>query len=244
MKLSSVFDFVGQPFMYFPRLAQRLGISTNASVLLCFIAWKTKPETDHWVYSSFAEIQQETGLTEREQTTARKQLLSKKIMEEEYRRIEHKLYFRVTGLQIEASDETSVRHIKQRDEQTLKQRAAKFVTKWEAAHLEAFGYKGVSQPAASRLVAALLSCGLSDEELLDIARAAWKQKKDTNFKWAHMAVSLEGFCNKFDQIKDEINRPSPARRPFGSDLVSRSAGTLNENATDFSCYVCPAPKAR
>lgn len=94
MKPSDIFKSVGRPIAYYPRLAKVCG-GVSASVLVCqFMYWtdKTK-DADGWIYKTQAEIEDETGLTPKEQRHARTQLAG--MLEAKYDRLNHRQYYRV-----------------------------------------------------------------------------------------------------------------------------------------------------
>ena len=96
MKLTELFNTTGEPFSYYPGLVHRFNISVNASVMLCFIAWKTfSDELDGWKSFNSDGIQKATGLSVKEQAGARRQLVEAGLLEEHYARLEHKLMFRL-----------------------------------------------------------------------------------------------------------------------------------------------------
>ena len=251
MQLNSVWKFLGKPFLYYPELALKLGISTNACVFYCYVSWKTIEETDHWVTLSSEVIEKATGLSDREQRTARAALIEKKLIAENYRRIEHKLYFKILAFEVEvddenkseasdksavassdksavrethemqeASDKSAVRHIQEQTStnKTTKTKRAnapvivvspvqEFCDKWEGAHEEAFGDKGVL--ATKRSVATLLACGLSPDALIEVARKAWAVK-DAKAFWCPRARSMKTFCDRLDDIQAELAKPNGA----------------------------------
>ena len=93
--MSSIFiQELGRPVAYFPTLAQIIGVSP--CVLMCqLLYWSDKGDDPDWVYKSQTELTEETGLLPDAQRTARKKLVSLGLLEERYKRIEHRLYFRV-----------------------------------------------------------------------------------------------------------------------------------------------------
>jgi hypothetical protein len=96
MKLTELFSATGEPFSYYPGFVERFGISVNSTVLLCYIAWKTFPdELDGWKPISSESISKATGLSVKEQATARKQLVQAGLVEEYYARLKHSLMFRL-----------------------------------------------------------------------------------------------------------------------------------------------------
>jgi hypothetical protein len=101
MKLTEVLEGVGRPVAYYPGLRQMTG-STTATILLCQLFYWTGKEAkgDGWIYKSSEELTEETGLSYDEQVTARKHLTERGLLEEDYKRLEHKMYFRICIEQI------------------------------------------------------------------------------------------------------------------------------------------------
>lgn len=102
MKLSELFEATGDPFPYYPGFVHRFGISVNACVLLCYVGWKTKPDTDGWSQLNMKDIRQTTGLSVKEQTTARKALVKAGLLEDRYARLDHKLKLRLANVELDA----------------------------------------------------------------------------------------------------------------------------------------------
>lgn len=87
-------DF-GNPVAYYPGLVKYLG-SVNAVLMFCqFFYLSGKEASPLGIYKSVEDIESETGLSYREQVTARKQLTSRGILIETTKRLEHKIYFRI-----------------------------------------------------------------------------------------------------------------------------------------------------
>ncbi len=85
-------DF-GRPVAYFPGLVKRFG-SVNAVIFFSQIFyWQDKVDSKLGVYKTSEEIETETGLSYREQLTARKHLVSRGILVETNKRLEHKIYY-------------------------------------------------------------------------------------------------------------------------------------------------------
>lgn len=85
---------VGSPIAYFPKLAIYLD-SVTASVFLCqMIYWHDKAHSELGVYKTSEEIREETGLTYREQATARKKLSLIGLITETHKKLEHRIYFK------------------------------------------------------------------------------------------------------------------------------------------------------
>lgn len=96
MKLSDFLSDIGRPISYYPGLRQITG-STTATIFLCqLFYWTGKEQSgDGWIYKTSEELEEETGLSYDEQKTARAKLVERDLIEENYARLEHKMYFRV-----------------------------------------------------------------------------------------------------------------------------------------------------
>lgn len=74
MKLDDVFNHIGRPFTYYPKLAKALG-GVNAALFTCLFAyWSGSESKKGWIYKTKNEIEEETGLSVGEQRTATKRL--------------------------------------------------------------------------------------------------------------------------------------------------------------------------
>jgi len=93
---------MGKPVAYYPGLVKHLG-SVNAVLLFCqFFYWTGKETSPEGIYKSVEDIERETGLTYREQATARKQLKSRGLLTETRKRLEHRIYYRVNTDRLDA----------------------------------------------------------------------------------------------------------------------------------------------
>lgn len=87
-------DF-GRPVAYYPGLVKVMG-SPHAVIFFSQIFyWQDKAHAEEGVHKTREAIESETGLTFDQQATARKQLVSRGILKETHKRLEHKIYFRV-----------------------------------------------------------------------------------------------------------------------------------------------------
>ena len=101
MSLSASLANVGHPVAYYPRLARFFG-SVNVAILFAQLHyWGQRCESDLGTYKTSEEFTEETGLSYREQATARKHLRQAGFLIETPRRLEHRVYFR---LNLEAVD--------------------------------------------------------------------------------------------------------------------------------------------
>jgi hypothetical protein len=96
MRLSDFLTGVGRPVAYYPGLRRITG-STNATIFICQLVYWTGKESsgDGWIYKTSDEIEEETGLSYKEQTTAREKLIAAGLLEERYARLEHRIHFKV-----------------------------------------------------------------------------------------------------------------------------------------------------
>lgn len=94
MRLSEFLINVGRTVAYHPNLKNITG-STTATILLCQLIYWADKTSDGWIYKDSMELEEETGLTYYEQQTARKALLDLGIITEEYKRLDHKISFRL-----------------------------------------------------------------------------------------------------------------------------------------------------
>lgn len=85
----------GKPVAYYPGLVKYLG-SVNAVLMFCqLFYWSGKEVSELGIYKSVEEIEHETGMSYREQVTARKQLVSRGVLIETHKRLEHRIYFKI-----------------------------------------------------------------------------------------------------------------------------------------------------
>jgi hypothetical protein len=94
MKFSDVFTGLGRPVVYYPSLNAITG-GVGATVFLAnLFQWSgTQRDPDGWIYKTQEEIEAETGLSRREQETARKQLRAATLLREERRGVPARLYY-------------------------------------------------------------------------------------------------------------------------------------------------------
>lgn len=96
MKLVELIKDIGRPVAYYPELGLAIG-STSAAIFLCqFIYWAGKERSnDGWVYKTQNEIEDETGLSRREQETARLLLGKLRMLEEKLGGVPATLHYRI-----------------------------------------------------------------------------------------------------------------------------------------------------
>lgn len=95
MRFSQHLRQLGQPIAYYPKMAKPLG-GVTAAILFCqLFYWQDKTDNPLGVYKTQAELEQETGLSRREQETARKKLVELGLLIETHKRLEHRIYFKL-----------------------------------------------------------------------------------------------------------------------------------------------------
>jgi hypothetical protein len=97
MQLTKYILDLGRPVAYYPGLKALTG-STTASILLCQLLYWTprvKKGFDGWIYKNSFELEEETGLTVYEQRTARRILVDKGLILEDFKNFDHSLIFKV-----------------------------------------------------------------------------------------------------------------------------------------------------
>ena len=107
-----------RPVAYHPDFAKAIGSVQAALFLSQLLYWSDKGNNDGWIYKTQKEFYEETGLSRREQETARKRLKELGILEEKYQGIPRRLYYRVNmnrlaGLMLDyynANNNAQIRH--------------------------------------------------------------------------------------------------------------------------------------
>lgn len=96
MRFSDVFRDLGRPVVYYPSLNAITGSVTATVFLANLFQWSgTQRDPDGWIFKTQGEIAKETGLSRREQETARKQLHTARLLREERRGVPARLYYQI-----------------------------------------------------------------------------------------------------------------------------------------------------
>lgn len=87
---------IGRPVAYHPALARHVG-GVNAAIFLCqMIYWDEKADNEALgIYKTSEEWESETGLSYKEQATARRKLRELGLLFETHKRLEHKVYYKL-----------------------------------------------------------------------------------------------------------------------------------------------------
>lgn len=106
-------------------------------------------------------------------------------------------------------------------------KAKEFILKWQGAWFETYGIRCAVQKSEEAIVSALIASGFVEDELLKLARAAWKNKDFKEAFWCRRAVSITGFAKNLNEIQDEISRlNNPAA--LSKLAPNRNASTFNK----------------
>ena len=100
MKATEAIEELGRPVSYYPKFAKIFGMPESVFIFQ-MIYWKGKEKSkDGWIYKTREEIEEETGLTYKQQIRVRKTLLKSSILEERYSRSEHRMYFKINNIMV------------------------------------------------------------------------------------------------------------------------------------------------
>jgi len=94
MQLSNYIIDLGRAVAYYPGLRQLTG-STTSTIFLCQLLYWHGKARDGWIWKTGEEIEEETGLTQNEQKTAKQNLKDLNIIDFEYKRLDHMTRYRV-----------------------------------------------------------------------------------------------------------------------------------------------------
>jgi len=95
MSLTSSMADVGRAIAYYPRLSRFFG-SVNASIFFSQLHyWQSRTNDELGVFKTAEEWTEETGLSYREQATARKILSEMGVLIEENKRLQHRIYYKL-----------------------------------------------------------------------------------------------------------------------------------------------------
>lgn len=96
MELSLFLKKIGRSIAYRPKLAKLFGGATAEIFFEQILYWQDKAENqDLGVYKTQAELEEETGLSRKEQETARQKLRAIGVLIETYKRLEHRVYYKI-----------------------------------------------------------------------------------------------------------------------------------------------------
>ena len=96
MRIGEFLSDIGRPVAYYPQLARAVG-SVNAAIMLCHLLSFAvdKDEQGGWIARTSAQLEEDTGLSRRQQDSARAQLRTIGLVEERLFGLPAKLQYRV-----------------------------------------------------------------------------------------------------------------------------------------------------
>jgi len=105
MKISNTLINLGRVVAYHPNL-KKITNSTTATILLCQLLYWTPKSKDGWIWKTVDEIEEETGLTQYEQKTARDSLIEQGLIFFEFKRLDHTSRYFVNQKKLDVMWET------------------------------------------------------------------------------------------------------------------------------------------
>jgi len=95
MKPSEMLKNTGRVIAYRPNLARLFGGVIAEIFFEQIFYWQDKSDSEFGVYKTQEELEIETGLSRKEQETARKLLREKGVLIETHKRLEHRMYYKI-----------------------------------------------------------------------------------------------------------------------------------------------------
>lgn len=146
MKITDFLSDVGRPVAYFPKLRHITG-SVNATLFLCqLIYWEGKQASKTgWIYKTHREMEEETGLSRREQETARRKLKDLGLIEERLAGVPQRLHYRLNKKKIndawdafvQSENEQSLKTAISQDEECMHETNKQNIQNEESMHKNA-----------------------------------------------------------------------------------------------------------
>lgn len=97
MKPSEMLKNTGRAIAYRPNLARLFGGVIAEVFFEQIFYWQDKTDSNLGVYKTQEELEIETGLSRKEQETARKLLREKGVLIETHKRLEHRMYYKINN---------------------------------------------------------------------------------------------------------------------------------------------------
>lgn len=125
MKLQEFLFQLGQPVAYYPKLAKFLG-SVKAAVFLCQLGyWEGKQKDQDGIYKTMEEFKAETGLSRREQDTARKTLRDLDFLEETKKGMPARIFYFINWKKINKEWREWIKNEAQQESKIARHKSAK-----------------------------------------------------------------------------------------------------------------------
>ena len=97
MKPSEMLKNTGRVIAYRPNLARLFGGVVAEVFFEQIFYWQDKSDSELGIYKTQEELEIETGLSRKEQETARKLLREKGVLIETHKRLEHRMYYKINN---------------------------------------------------------------------------------------------------------------------------------------------------
>ena len=97
MNPSTILKNTGRAIAYRPNLARLFGGVVAEIFFEQIFYWQDKADSELGVYKTQEELEIETGLSRKEQETARKLLREKGVLIETHKRLEHRMYYKINN---------------------------------------------------------------------------------------------------------------------------------------------------
>lgn len=97
MNPSTILKNTGRAIAYRPNLARLFGGVVAEIFFEQIFYWQDKADSELGVYKTQEELEIETGLSRKEQETARKLLREKGVLTETHKRLEHRMYYKINN---------------------------------------------------------------------------------------------------------------------------------------------------
>lgn len=135
----------------------------------------------------------------------------------------------VTANHIEPSNEPITSKTKIMFNGELKVECQDFVNRWMSAQEEDFKERAVRPDKTPAKLISLCAQGFKAAELVNVARAAWKNKDGW---YCERSVAMDFFLKHFENIRGELKNGNKTSGRSGSkNTGSRTVGTINEGKT-------------
>lgn len=220
MSLSHSLANVGRAVAYYPTLSKFFG-SINASIFFTQLHyWQSRTSDERGVHKSSDEWKEETGLSYREQATARQHLVKQGFLLETPQRLQHRIYFRLDLLALDAAFEAWTKAQSANDENAIgemrKAQSADDVLRASPSAANAVGGLTKAQSVNKEKITAEITAETTAKNIVTPPR---KRGKVTPKKAAAPKKPA-----KPSKVEDELTPPAP-RPPM---LIPAANGIVHE----------------
>jgi flagellar biosynthesis GTPase FlhF len=244
----------GRPVAYYPRLARFFG-SVNASIFFSQLAyWQDRTNNPLGTYKTTEEWEEETGLSYREQVTARKHLATHGFLVETHKRLEHRVFYRLNFDTIDvAFGEWTKRHSPNcatsnspNDESAVRGvRIPQFVSKTETTAettAETIGGERAQAPAPAPPVPKRdddFAEQVQAQAQAQAAQAARLAAEQAAAEATRIAAEQKAAAAAQDAAQEAAKAPTQARAPAKAEKPAKAAKSAIARATDFPADFAP-----